>query len=275
MTCRNFSFTSFNTLNPPITFTDNVRYVCYQIEIAPTTLTPHLQGYIQFRNPVRSTAVGKIFGSTTHVEKSKGSPDENIAYCTKLSTRKSDTNPFTYGTPATQGERSDIHNIVVYSLTHTIQETALEYPTEYVKFHRGLDALKMHTLAPRCFPPDVVWIYGSAGVGKTRYVYDHWKSVYSKPPDTLWFDGYQQQECLLIDDFDGYIHFKYLLQLLDRYPLLVAIKGGYTQFNSPHIVITSDATPAQTYPHESDITQLTRRITTIINLKPLPPKIIE
>lgn len=44
--------------------------------------TPHLQGYVQFKNPVHFTSMKKIM-ERAHLEKAKGSPEQNFEYCTK------------------------------------------------------------------------------------------------------------------------------------------------------------------------------------------------
>ena len=53
----------------------------------------------------------------------------------------------------------------------------------------------------------------------------------------------------------------FLLQLLDRYPLMVEIKGEMIPFNSPIIIITTPRSPENTFVNiGEDINQLLRRI---------------
>ena len=58
-------------------------YLCFQKEIAPTTGTPHLQGYVVFPKVKRLTGVKKILGSAIHAVLSNGTPSQNRDYCTK------------------------------------------------------------------------------------------------------------------------------------------------------------------------------------------------
>lgn len=44
--------------------------------------TPHLQGYIEFKNPRSFESIKKI-NKRLHIEKAKGSREQNITYCTK------------------------------------------------------------------------------------------------------------------------------------------------------------------------------------------------
>ena len=51
-------------------------------EKAPTTGTEHLQGYFYHKNSRTLESMKKINGRA-HWEKSRGSPEENLTYCTK------------------------------------------------------------------------------------------------------------------------------------------------------------------------------------------------
>nr|WAE42896.1 MAG: replication associated protein [Cressdnaviricota sp.] len=51
-------------------------------EIAPTTNTPHLQGFIEFKNKSRPSSIVK-FTNKIHWEKCKGSFEQNYEYCIK------------------------------------------------------------------------------------------------------------------------------------------------------------------------------------------------
>jgi len=43
-----------------------------------------------------------------------------------------------------------------------------------------------------------------------------------------WWDGYEQQECVVFDDMrKDTFKFHELLRLFDRYPLRIQVKGGY------------------------------------------------
>lgn len=80
-----------------------------------------------------------------------------------------------------------------------------------------------------------------------------------------WFDGFDGQEAAVIDDFRGdFCTFHFLLRLLDRYPLKVAIKGGFMEWTPSRIFITSPHHPRDVYNKtDEEIKQLTRRITQI------------
>lgn len=60
---------------------DAERLICGK-ELAPSTGTPHLQGYARFKNPVRASWWKTIL-PRAHLELAKGSDSENEVYCTK------------------------------------------------------------------------------------------------------------------------------------------------------------------------------------------------
>ena len=150
----------------------------------------------------------------------------------------------------------------------------------YLRSHRAYERYQQLMLEPRdpeTSAPIVIWLYGSTGAGKTRYPYRHHRAsdIYPKPPGQ-WFDGYTQQPVVLLDDFDpSHINFRNLLHLLDRYPHQVPVKGGFVQFNSKFIYITSDRHPRELYPNPREYSQLLRRMESVIDMStgtdPLEP----
>lgn len=97
---------------------------------------------------------------------------------------------------------------------------------------------------PRSEKTHVVVLVGKPGTGKSRYAYDcarrdHGDSVYYKPRGE-WWDGYDGQAAVVIDDYYGWLKYDELLKIMDRYPYRVPIKGGFRQFTSRIIYITSN-----------------------------------
>lgn len=102
----------------------------------------------------------------------------------------------------------------------------------------------------RTVKPIILWFYGPTGTGKTRTAIEiaqesgmnYWVS---NDPDLKWFDGYNGQEYAIIDDFRRQgIKFSWMLRLLDRYPLLVQVKGGYVRW-IPLVIIITCPVPAR------------------------------
>lgn len=86
---------------------------------------------------------------------------------------------------------------------------------------------------------------------------------------SIWFDGYQGEDIVLIDDFYGWLPWTFLLKLLDRYPLRVQTKFGVVPFRSKIVYITSNVHPDKWYSYGENMVYeaLRRRIDTITHFQ--------
>lgn len=77
-------YTKFNydVANLPIIPNNMVKYRIEGKEICPTTQTPHIQGYCEFNEKIRFTALQKAFPGVNFT-KCAGSPFQNFTYCSK------------------------------------------------------------------------------------------------------------------------------------------------------------------------------------------------
>jgi len=100
----------------------------------------------------------------------------------------------------------------------------------------------------KCF---VFW--GATGSGKSRRAWDEsgW-DAYCKDPRTKFWDGYQGEKNVVLDEFRGAIDLSHMLRWLDRYPVRVEIKGSSVCLRAENIWITSNLDPLDWYP-EADI----------------------
>lgn len=83
-------------------------YVIYGREIAPTTQSTHLQGYLELPKKLTLRRVKAMFlemKEKPHLEIAKGSQKQNQDYCSK------DGDWEEYGTPMQQGKRTDIESL--------------------------------------------------------------------------------------------------------------------------------------------------------------------
>lgn len=275
---RNVVFT-LNNPNGDLKFDEAtcVRGCIWQLEVGEQG-TRHYQGYIEFNKKMSMKSIKEIIGGNPHIEKRMGTRNQAIDYCSKDDTRED--GPWTYGEMdrdkvGNQGGRSDLADaceIIVANkknIAKGLDEVALENPVVFVKYHKGLKALADRlTLRHRETKPRVEWVWGKTGCGKTRYATTLTKTFYIKD-GTMWWDGYEQQETIVIDDFDGKWPFRDLLRILDRYPYQGQYKGGYVPINSEKIIITCDKLPEAMYEcvlTDAELSQLMRRIDAIIHL---------
>lgn len=89
-----------------------VAYLCFQKEVAPTTGTPHLQGFVAFTSNYRLSAVKTLLGQSIHALRSNGTPSQNRDYCKKSQTAIVDSFQ-EFGTlpkDPSRGKRTDFDN---------------------------------------------------------------------------------------------------------------------------------------------------------------------
>lgn len=235
---------------------ENYKYLIFGYENCPSTGTPHLQGMIVFSNPRSFDNVRKkIFLERAHME-----PVRSMDALKKYNMK--DGNYVELGEPPAQGRRVDIEEMVeLASKKSSLREMWGHNPTLMCQYRRSLDAARYDFLEDRKGPPEVYWYWGSTGTGKTSTAVDGAISFYMKD-GTPWWDGYMQQECIIIDDFDGLWPLRDLLRLLDRYPYQGQVKGGYVRINSPIIYITCQFHPSEFW-SGPELAQILRRISDV------------
>lgn len=91
--------------------------------------------------------------------------------------------------------------------------------------------------------------WGTTGTGKSRRAWDEaGLEAYSKDPRSKFWDGYQSQKHVVIDEFRGGIDISHMLRWLDRYPVRVEIKGSSRPLVAESFWITSNICPRAWYP---------------------------
>ena len=262
MTARNLCFTINNYTQDEIEDLanwDQVKYLVYGREVGENG-TPHLQGYVELCNCKKFTTIKKKI-PRAHLETRKGTPQQAADYC------KKDGDFTEIGEISNQGKRSDIETACDMIIEgKKMKEVALARPSTYVKFHKGLHAFKSIILEPRNEVPHVTVLYGKTGVGKSRTARELLTDYYTWGPEQdKWFDGYEGQKQVLLEEFRGQLPFGMILRLLDRYDCKVQYKGGMIEFVANKIVITSPKHPTEWYESlgTDKIDQLLRRITEI------------
>ncbi|AXH76160.1 MAG: putative viral replication protein [Circoviridae sp.] len=268
---KNWCFTLNNPAIDNIALSDillpHVGFLVFQKEMGQSS-TAHFQGYAQFATKKRLSTV-KGYLPRAHWEPARGTPEQNRAYCTKAEGRLE--GPWTHGNMVKQGQRRDVEAFRDAILEGKADSQLLdEYATQCCLYPRFISFCRTTLKLSRNEKPTVRCFYGASGTGKTRDAYgstEEDKVFLVSRPDSgrpLWWDGYipRHHSTVIIDDFYGWIPWSYLLQLIDRYPFKVEIKGGKLDFNSPEIYITSNQHPREWYKNvpNNDITPLLRRI---------------
>lgn len=203
--------------------------------------TPHFQGYCELHRRTRFAKVKAVIPSA-HIEPRRGSQSQAKDYASKQETRVS--GPYEYGlfTPQHPGHRSDIASYRDAILSGKRKRELLdEFPEQFARFPRFLESVRSVLNNDRRLDLRVELYWGPPGTGKTRKAFDENPDSFIIPvSDNLWFDGYDGQDCLILDDFTGWMKLDHLLRILDIYPVQIPVKGGFTFLTSKKIILTSN-----------------------------------
>lgn len=260
---RDWCFTLHTSpAEPPQFYADDAKYFIRGREICPSTGKFHWQCFVVWNYQKTFSAVKKLFPKA-HLEACRGSPDANIRYCRKEG--KYDE----FGKAPAQGERGDLLEVkeAIYSGEKTAETVMLENPSLYHQYGRTLDKIEDARLRRR-FRTEMtqgIWYWGETGVGKSHKAFSGFtpETHYNVPKDNNWWDGYTQQDTVIINEFRGHIKYDELLELVDKFPKEVSRRGRLPMpFTSKRVIVTSSLPPALVYHNRNSrdsIEQLKRR----------------
>lgn len=228
-------------------------YVVYQKEKAASG-TLHLQGYVEFISRKKLETLKKL-SQEAHWEVRRGSQAEAIAYCQKEDTRVA--GPWEKGVKSIpeQGKRSDLLTLKEsiesgVPMTQVVSDNfvTMSHFYKFANYYRGL--LKSNQ---RMTQTKALVYWGPPDVGKTTYVKQLAGSnaFWLRQPQShgqLWWDGYDGNEAVVIDEFYGWISRTFMQRLIDHTPLMVDTKGGAVNFCAKIIYIISNNPPEEWWP---------------------------
>lgn len=217
----------------------------------------HWQVYVENPSQVRFSTLKSKFPKG-HFEKRQGSKAACLAYVTKEETALGVTvsNGALSIEDKKPGPAQELERLRMLILTgeKTYSELMIEEASA-AKHYRALQVIeheyrrRLHK--GRLRDVKVTYIFGATGVGKTRHVYDR----YAQEPDELYvvsdyahpFDAYDNEKCLVLDEFAGQLNFSYLLQLLDRYPVELRARYRNSFANFDEVFILSNLSLEEVY----------------------------
>lgn len=260
---RNFTFTFNNYPDTVLVDTIECRYIIYGKEICPTTGTPHLQGFIQFQ--VQRSLLSAIKALPgCHVEVAR-TPAAAAVYC------KKEGSFVERGIPpvskAAQGvlEKNRWKRILAAAEKGDVAWLKEEEPQVYLLHDRALErAYKKAKKAPQTLEGESkhCWYYGPPGTGKSHTAREDNPFAYIKDPKTVWWDGYQGESTVIIDDFDKYQVSQGgdMKRWLDKYPFQAQHKGGSQLIRPESIIVTSNYHPEDIWEDELTRAAICRRV---------------
>lgn len=227
------------TLNNPTSVEEeevkewDCKYLVFGREVGEN-LTPHLQGYVYF-NTVKSLPTLKTLQPRAHWEIARGSPLQASDYC------KKDGDVFEKGTrPMSQKEKGECGKAAYLERWELAKAGKFEeLPPENLKIYEYI--YRKSVVVSDREHLDNIWIQGPSGCGKSKYVRDNWPTFYTKPM-SKWWDGYNMEDVVLLDDFDPK-HAEFLSYYLkiwaDHYTFNAEVKGGMLHIRPKLIIVTS------------------------------------
>jgi len=234
----------------------DVKYVVYGKECGEEG-TPHLQGFVIMKNENRMVSMKKLH-ATAHWEICKGSWEQNYEYCVKEA-------DFTeHGEkPTSKRERADNEKARWTIAKNAAKEGRMDdIPDDiWCRFYRTWKEIKKDHMQKPDDADDVcgLWIYGPPGTGKSRQARKDYPGAYLKGQNK-WWDGYQDQDYVILDDFDTGSLGHHLKIWGDRYSFLAEVKGGTMHIRPKKIIITSNYSPEDPkFEWDSEMTAAVRR----------------
>ncbi len=172
-----------------------------------------------------------------------------------------------------------------FVMTHTANEIVESGRFTVFEVNAALrmkDALSREKITWPIFRKRVVhWYYGATGSGKTRVAmrrvtqFDSWAKLNGTMKSFV--NGYHGERAVVIDDLRaGSVDFEILLAMLDGYPCVVNVKGGYVEWKAEFICLTAPKRPEEIfYDHQREqpwdkVDQLLRRIDILRDFDEIP-----
>lgn len=300
---RSWVFTWNNYTTTEITWPANVEYAIWQAEVGLKKGTPHLQGFIQFKQRVRWAAVHKIVPWCS--PRLKKSTDELARdYCkpsyvnddtglTKKESGEYVAGPWEHGVfvVTKQGERTDLEDYRDEVRAGSSKRQLMDnYPGTSARYPNFAAQVRLAYTDPRdpANPSHINVYWGPPRVGKTRKAREDWAehSVYVKKLATgKWWDLYEGQKYVIIDEFDKIPveEIDLYLDILDRGEHYVQIKGSTVPFVATHFALTANTHPSGWHPkakaqtREGIIRRIDEAIGSVVHIsvKPVPAQTAE
>lgn len=234
LTCNNYSAHNVSQFDLLSTV-----YSIRAFEVAPTTGTPHLQGYVYFKNAVSRTGLRKKLPGY-FLEIANGTPLQNQTYC------KKDGDFLETGKLPAQGVRNDIHGFVLAmsASDEKVTERVLieEHSQMVARYPMFVDRVQRLYHPPKALTElNNFWYFGVPGAGKSFKAKTH-GSFFKKFPNK-WHCGYAGEDVIIVEDLEprhAAFMGHYLKLWADLDPYTAQVKGSSMFIRPKTIIVTTN-----------------------------------
>lgn len=220
---------------------EGIQYIKGQLEVGESGYL-HWQFVIRTKKKIRESAVVRIFGPY-HCEATRSSAA--LDYVWKEDTKVIGTEFELGSIPFKRSSPPDWERVRQLARIGHLDEIP---PDIYVRCYNQLRRIGTDNLRADPIVRECVCYWGVTGSGKSRRAWSEaTMDAYPKDPNSKFWDGYNGQANVVIDEFRGGIAVNHLLRWLDRYPVLVEVKGSSVALCCRKIWFTSNIAPRDWY----------------------------
>ena len=223
-----------------------------------------------FRDKVTCVRARREFPAEAHIEPTRSRAAKE--YVWKEDTAVAGTQ-FEFGVSGhSRGSTQDWEKVVTSAKAGNLDEIPADI---LVRYYGNLRKIMCDNARPVPIVRKCRVFIGPTGTGKSRLAWEEaGPDAYVKDPRTKWFDGYNAEKHVIIDEFRGTLDVTHLLRWFDRYPCRVEIKGSSVPLLAEAFWICSNTGPSDWYPELDQPTMdaLLRRLE-IVNF-PVTPFLI-
>lgn len=240
-------------------------FVCGR-EVAPTTGSLHLQGYVECKNQATLSALlkwpmffwEKESGHSVRLLVAKGTAAENQVYCTKEDKAAYCFGVFIADAP---GKRNDWDTARALaqrgaSAAEFMDEVPHLAMPHINKIPQWVAGYSKNAGAKREWTTRLIVYFGPTGCGKTYQMQRAAKEAaavfgqepYYKSDSDKWWPGYAGESIVVIDEMDGsFFKFSDIKRFLDSSPYTVQYKGGSCEFLGKTVYTATNNHPSTWY----------------------------
>lgn len=269
---RGWSYTINNYTEDDIQRVKNLelvaRYGISEREVGKEQETPHIQGYVYFTHKTTDKRMHDLLPRAC-CQPAKANDQANAIYCIK-----DNCNIETFGKAPMHDEdkgeagKRKIQERWELAKAGRFEELPPEQIRVYEYIHRkSFKPIDRPTLLGG-------WIYGDAGLGKSSDIRKHFgkDKVFLKHANQgKWWDGYEGEEIVVIEDIDPDSHkgmIGYLKQWADHMPFIAEVKNGAFKCRPKVIFVTSNHRIDEFTKDAKTINAINRRLEPMDYLKP-------